>query len=110
MSDPDAAASSPSAPSLTAAQRKKLRGLAHALEPVVRLGRSGLTESAASEVERAIAHHELIKVRIAADRQDRQRIVADIVERIPCALIGTVGQIAILYRPHERPEKRRIRL
>lgn len=98
------------APELTAAQRKKLRGLAHALEPVIRLGRQGFTESARSELERAIAHHELVKVKIAAEREERRRIVAAIGEQVPCALVGTVGGVAILYRPHQRPERRRIRI
>jgi RNA-binding protein len=100
----------PVAPTLSATQRKTLRGLAHALVPVVRLGRSGLTDSACGEIDRALAHHELVKVKIVAERDDRRRVVAEIPQHVPCAVVGSIGQVAILYRPHEKPEKRRIRI
>jgi RNA-binding protein len=95
---------------LASAQRKALRAQAHALEPVVRLGRAGLTDTACGEIERALAHHELIKVKVAAERDQRKRIAAEIPERVPCAVVGAIGQVVILYRPHADPEKRRVRV
>jgi RNA-binding protein len=114
MSDqpvPDRPADQPAVvPTLTAAQRKTLRGRAHELEPVVWLGRAGLSDSSSAEIERAIAHHELIKVKVGAERDERKRIVEEIPSRVPCAVVGAIGQVAILYRPHRDPEKRRFRI
>jgi hypothetical protein len=57
-------AAPPNGPSeLTERQRRHLKGLAHALKPIVRLGNAGLTEAVALETERALHDHELIKVR-----------------------------------------------
>ncbi|HVS15132.1 MAG TPA: ribosome assembly RNA-binding protein YhbY [Thermoanaerobaculia bacterium] len=95
---------------LSATQRKALRGQAHPLQPVVRVGRAGLTDTTCSEVERALAHHELIKIKIAAERDERKRIVAEIQDRIACAVVGAIGQVVILYRPHTDPDERRIRV
>jgi len=48
-------------------QRQYLKGLAHALEPVVRVGRGGASPSVIEETKRSLAAHELIKVRIEND-------------------------------------------
>ena len=48
------------APELSERQRRRLRALAHALRPVIRLGSAGLTAAIARETERALRDHELI--------------------------------------------------
>lgn len=96
---------------LTSAQRRHLRGLAHEARPVAQLGRHGLSEPFLAEVERALAEHELIKVRLrGAERDERAQIAAELGQRLDCEPVGVVGQVAILYRPASEPERRRIRL
>ena len=46
-------------------QRRYLKGLAHPLKPVVMIGNSGLTPAVLNEIEQALSHHELIKVRVS---------------------------------------------
>ena len=50
---------------LSTKQKQHLKGLAHPLKPVVLLGSNGLTEGVLAEIEQALEHHELIKVKIA---------------------------------------------
>jgi RNA-binding protein len=95
---------------LTSSQRKALRGMAHSLEPVVHVGQAGVTDGVAAEVDRALDAHELIKVRMVGSRQEKAQLVADLEERTGCRAAGTVGHVAILYRRHPEPERRRIRL
>ena len=95
---------------LTGADRRHLRGLAHALKPVVRVGDAGLTERVVAAVETALDDHELIKVKIAADRDERREIADAMAERTGGDLAGMVGQVAILYRPAADAERRRITL
>lgn len=95
---------------LTSKQRKYLRGLAHDLEPVVHVGKGGATPSLVAELDRALAVHELVKLRLAADRSEKQAVAADVAGRLGAELAGVVGFVAILYRPHADPEERRIRL
>ena len=88
-------------------QRKHLRGLAHALRPVVQIGRMGLTDDALSAVQSALEEHELIKVGMHKPK-DKKGMAAEIATRSGSLLCGLVGHTVILYRPH--PDEPRIRL
>lgn len=88
--------------SLTSKERAYLRGLAHSLEPVVRIGRGGVSDSVVAETVRALEAHELIKVRVDADEASERRAMADdLADRTGADLAGTVGKIAMLYRSRE---------
>ena len=101
------AAPAPLAPDLTEKQRKHLRGLAHALKPVILLGGSGLTEGVTKETARALHDHELIKVKApGGDREARDALFSDLAQRTGSALVHRIGNVAVLYRP--RPEMTRI--
>lgn len=93
---------------LSGAQRQRLRGLAHPLRPVAELGRHGLTAAFVGELERGLESHELIKVRLRADRAERQQLAAELATRLACEVVGLIGQVAILYRPAAEPERRRV--
>lgn len=95
---------------LSAKQRKALRGLAHDLEPVVHVGKGGASAEVVRQVDRALDAHELIKVRFVAGKAEKAALVAELVARSGAAAAGTVGHVAILYRPHSDPAKRKIRL
>ncbi len=89
------------APELSAAQKKHLRGLAHALKPVVRLGQAGLSAAVVRETERALHDHELVKVKAAGgDRAARDAALAALARATGAALVHQIGHIAVLYRPH----------
>ena len=100
--DPAAGANKP-APELTERQRRHLRGLAHPLKPVVRLGAAGLTDAVARETARALADHELIKVKApGGDREARDALFSALAERTASALVHRIGNVAVLYRPNPR--------
>lgn len=90
---------------LTARQRSYLRGLAHARKPVVSTGQRGLTPAVVSEIELALGHHELVKVRLnAPGREDRQAMTEEICRATGCAWVQSIGHIAVLYRPATKPQ------
>ena len=94
---------------LTDQQRKHLRGLGHALRPVVVTGEAGLTPSVLAEIRSAITHHELIKVRVrAATRGDRDAMVEAICRDTGAELVHRIGHVALLWRAN--PENRRVSL
>ena len=62
---------------LTSKQRQFLRGLAHALEPVVRVGRAGASPSVIEETKRSVHAHELFKVRIETDDSPQRKALAE---------------------------------
>jgi len=86
-----------------AADKKTLKAQAHSLNPVVMIGQSGLTAAVLAEIEIALNSHELIKIRIRAEREDRKQITEKICADTKAELIQAIGQIAIIYR--KNPEK-----
>lgn len=94
---------------LTTKQRAYLRGLAHPLTPIVRIGKAGVTESVIAETRKSLNSHELIKVRIDVDEgAERRDVAARLAEATDSQLAGTIGKVAILYR--ERDEEPEIKL
>jgi RNA-binding protein len=91
---------------LTSKQRQFLKGLAHPLSPVVRVGKGRLTASVIEETRKSLAAHELIKVRI--EGPDRQALAEDLAQKADAEVAALIGKVAILYRPRE--EKPKIKL
>lgn len=80
---------------------RNLRAQAHGLQPVVRIGSKGLTQAVHDEVEVALDAHELIKIKIVADRDERAAIVPKLCEVHGAVLVQTIGQICVLYRKND---------
>ncbi|HOW51181.1 MAG TPA: ribosome assembly RNA-binding protein YhbY [bacterium] len=95
---------------LTGKQRKYLRGRAHALKPVVLIGAKGLTPEQIKAIDAALLTHELIKVKFLDHKEEKQELATAMATTVSGHLAGMIGNIAILYRPHPDPEKRRISL
>lgn len=91
-----------SAMNLTTKQKQYLKGLAHDLKPVVMLGQYGLTEGVLAEIDAALGHHELIKVKVsAADRDTKKLIVEAIVRESKGVQVQVMGNVLTLFRPSE---------
>lgn len=91
---------------LTAKQRQFLRGLAHALAPVVRIGKAGLKPAVVNETRKALASHELIKVRIEVDEPaERGNLAEELARQADAQIAGTIGKLAILYRQRDEDPK-----
>jgi len=95
--------------SLSGKQKRFLRAEAHALEPVVMVGKEGLTDTLVGAVQAALLAHELIKVRVHESSPVERAAVA---EQLPVLtkseLAGQVGRVLILYKRH--PHEPRINL
>ena len=80
-------------------QIKELKAKAHKLEPVVIIGAKGVTEEVLAEIERALAAHELIKVRAPTlDRDRRDIVLQDICARTGAQAVQQVGKVFVIYR------------
>ncbi|NMP17470.1 ribosome assembly RNA-binding protein YhbY [Thalassotalea sp. Y01] len=84
---------------LSKKQVNYLKGLAHSLKPVVLLGTNGLTEGVVAEIDGALNHHELIKVKIPTDDREVKQLIIDAIVRETNAIkIQTIGKTLIIYR------------
>lgn len=92
---------------LTAAQNRFLRGQAHDLKAMLQVGGKGVTDALVAEIDGALEHHELIKIKVAADdRGQREQLIGEIALRAGAALVQRIGHVAVLYRPGK--DKRQI--
>jgi len=88
---------------ITKTQQKFLRSKAHHLKPVLWIGQNGLTESVAAEIESALDHHELIKIKLrVGDRELRNKTVADICQTTRATQIQSIGNIVSIYRRNSK--------
>lgn len=93
---------------LTGAQRKSLRGMAHGFKPLVQLGKSGLNEGLLANLDQALEQHELVKMRFLDFKDEKKALCNEISARLRCDVVGLIGHIAIFFRPARDPEHRQI--
>jgi len=96
---------------LNSKERRQLRALAHNLRPVVTVAGKGLSDSVLQEVDRALADHELIKVKITVgDRTQRETVIGALCERSGALLVQRIGNIATLMRPNPAADPKKSNL
>ena len=88
-------------------QRKSLRRRGHNLKPIVTVGAGGLTDAVLAELESALNHHELIKIKIRiGTRECRNAVLQEILGHSEAIIIQKIGNVALLYRAAETKETR----
>jgi len=70
------------------------------------IGNNGLTQAVLDEIEQAIGHHELIKIKISAqDHQQRDAMITQISSQLRAELVQRIGHVATFYRANtEQPQ------
>lgn len=85
---------------LSPRQKKHLRSLGHGLSPVVILGSAGASGAVIAELDNALGHHELVKVKVrAGDRDERDALIGVLCRQTGATLVQQIGHVALLYRP-----------
>lgn len=93
-------------PTLNKEFKKQLVIRSQKLKPVVILGNQGLSPNVLKEIDNALTAHELIKVRInAADREERQALINEIILSSHAHLIQAIGHVISIYRQKEKGSK-----
>jgi len=89
--------------SLTKNQIKTLRGLCHTLKPVIMIGQKGLTSEVLDELEIALNHHELVKIKIAVDDRDaRKEMINKLCEQSQSESVQVIGKTVSVFRRNEK--------
>ncbi len=85
--------------SLSKKQIKFLRAKCHDLKAVIMLGQKGLTEEVLNELEIALTHHELVKIKLGVDDRDlRKQMIADICDKSQSEEVQSIGKTLSVYR------------
>ena len=89
--------------SLSKNQIKYLRSKCHDLKPVVMLGQKGLTEAVLNELDIALDHHELIKIKLSIDDRDaRKQVIDEICRRCEAEEVQSIGKTLSIYLANKK--------
>lgn len=91
---------------LKGSQRKHLRGLAHSMEPVIYIGKRGITKEVMQQIDMALTDHELIKIKFNEFKDEKKDLSAGIADETGSEFVGMIGNVAIFYRENREKEKK----
>jgi RNA-binding protein len=95
--------------SLSKKQIKFLRAKCHDLKPVILMGQKGLTEEVLNELDIALLHHELVKIKLPVEnREVRKQMITDICNKSQSEEVQSIGKTLSVYRVN--PDKAIIEL
>jgi RNA-binding protein len=94
--------------SLSNKQISKLRSLAQRLEPVVYVGKAGVTDDLLAAVEMALGNHELIKIKFTAFKEAKESLSTGMAARTQSELVWIIGHVVVLYRAQPDPARRKV--
>jgi RNA-binding protein len=86
--------------------RKTLRAAGHHLDPVVMVGKEGVTDAVLRQLDEQLTAHELVKVRIGTESpEDRFEAADRLGASVGAQVAQILGRTVLVYRKH--PEKPR---
>jgi RNA-binding protein len=84
---------------LTNSQIRKFKAAAQSLEPMLKVGKAGLSEGFIRSVDAALAQHELVKIKFAEFKADKKELAPQLAEKTASHLVMRVGNVMVLHRP-----------
>ena len=94
----------PKSTEVTSKVRATLRSKAQSLDPIVMVGRDGITEGVVAALDAALTDHDLVKVRFQDFKELAKDLSKDLAQRTDSLLVSTTGFTAVFYR--KNPEKK----
>ena len=92
---------------MTSKQRAYLKGLAKTMDPILQLGKGGLTPENTAAVEEALAARELIKISVLQNCLEDPREMAQVLaERTRSQVVQVIGKKIVLYREGKKDKKK----
>ncbi len=95
---------------LSSSQRSYLRSQAHHLEPVVLIGKHGITDGTIESIDRVLESRELIKIKFREFKDDKLSMSEKITELTNSQVVGVIGHTVIIFRQNPDPDKRQIHI
>lgn len=91
--------------SLSGKQKGYLRGLAHSRPVIVSLGSKGLSDSLSNELQQALEHHELVKIKLPAmPKAEREQLLQSICTATHAEAVQLIGRVGVIFRASDPSE------
>lgn len=88
---------------LSGKQKRHLRGLGHGLKPIILIGKKEVDQALVTETDAALAHHELVKVKVLENCPlDRHEAAEALSEATGSEIAQVLGKTFLLYRAAEK--------
>lgn len=84
---------------LTNPQIRKFKAAAQLLEPMLKVGKAGLTEAFIRSVDMALSQHELVKIKFVEFKEQKKELAPQLAEKTASHLVMRVGNVMVLHRP-----------
>lgn len=92
---------------LSSKQRAELRSMANSIEPIMQVGKGGITDNLVKTVSDALEARELIKMKVLENSEESAKTAAQSLAAAVCAdVVCVIGTKFVLYR--ESKNKKRI--
>lgn len=95
---------------LTGKQRSMLRTRAQDVDPVITVGKNGLSEDLLAAAEEAFEIHELVKVRFTDHKDSIDELSEVLADKTGAYRAGKTGHVVIMFRQNSDPEKRKVKI
>ena len=95
---------------LNSSQRSYLKGQAHHLEPMIHIGKNGLTDGTIHGINTALSTNELLKIKFREFKDHKQEIAEKIATETLSVIVGIIGHTLVLYKQNPNPEKQKYHL
>ena len=93
---------------LESKERSYLTKLSNSVEPIIRIGKNGLTENILTAINELLDNKELIKIKFIDFKEEKVQVAQEIALKTDSFLVRVIGNIAIFYKMSSDPEKRKI--
>lgn len=91
---------------MTSKQRAYLRSLANPLQPIVHVGKGGLTDTLYKQADDALTARELIKGKVLETAPESAREAAEqLAQAVNAEVVQVIGRVFVLYRPNAEEPK-----
>jgi len=88
---------------LTGKQRRYLRSLGNEMEPILTIGKGGISENVVAQADEALEARELIKGRVLPNcLEAAAEVAAELARQAKAELVQVIGRNFLLYRPAEK--------
>ncbi len=95
---------------LSSSQRSYLRSQAHHLEPVVLIGKHGITDGTIESIDRVLEARELIKIKFREFKDEKLSLSEKITKLTNSQVVGVIGHTVIIFRQNPDSDKRQIHI
>lgn len=85
--------------------RAKLRSIAHTYEPIVQIGKGGITDAVVDSIALVLDKRELIKIRLLQNSGLDTRLACDeVCQKLGADGVQCIGSIFVIYKKSERKD------